>query len=158
MALTVDVTYQESADGLTLTFVDQSNWMASGVDINDYVRTVELYDGKDGAGVLLTTLTYTGTILTVPYTPTKSRYYSAIYTATTLGTPVSKTINFGTTNREYKALNDVLSKACDCIDDCVDDRARYGFIFIKVAEKALLFGNVVQFNQSITQANKWLTR
>lgn len=158
MALIVDLTVQESASGTTLTFVDQSNWVASGLNIADYVRTVRLYNGKDGAGTLLTTLTFVGTLLTIPTTVSKSKYYSATYTVTISGAPSVKTINFGTTNIEYKALNDILSKAYDCAGSSLDDRARYGFIYIKVAEKALLFGNVEQFNQNITQANKWLTR
>lgn len=158
MALVPNINYLQSSDGKTLTLLDESNWGASGVDINDYTRTVQLYDGKDGSGTLIDTLTFTGSLLSVDYAVTVDRYYSAVYSAINGGTAATKTVNFATTNIEYKLLNELTSKGCGCGNKAQDDKVRYGFIYLKLAEKALLFGKVAQFNQNITTSNTWLTR
>lgn len=155
--LTPNYTVTQSIDGKKLTFKDTSDWSASGLDINDYVRTIELYDNKDATGNLIDTITFTGSDLEAIYTVTEDRYYSGKYQAIGGSIVPSKTLNFGTTNFEYKQLNILMSKGCGCGNKANDEKARFGFIFLKLAERAIQFGNAGQFNQNIKASHSWLT-
>lgn len=157
MALTPNISVTQSVKGNVLTFNDLSNWVEEGLDPADYTRTIELYDNKDATGNLITTLTFSEALLTVAYNITEDKYYSAKYIADDeVNPPYVKIINFGTTNFEYAQLNKILSKGCGCGNKTNDDKARYGFIFTKLAEKSVLFGNAGQFNQNIQKAATWL--
>jgi hypothetical protein len=159
MALVIDFSVSQSSDGKKLIFTDNGNWPASGLNIVDYTRTIELWDNKDATGTKTDTLTFTGNTLTIEHPVTVDKYYSAKYAAVNGATNVVKTINFGTVNFEYKLLTESMKNGCGCDSGQKEEDRRNGFIFLILAQNsALPFGNVGRFNKFITDSNACLTR
>lgn len=155
MAVIAKLDYTQSTNGKILTFIDSSDWATSGEDINSFIRTVQLYNGPNATGTLLDTLTFQGSQLTVTYDIDSDTYFSAKYTAAGDVNYIF-TINFGTTAYEWKRLNELTSKGCGCGNKAADDKTRYGFIFLMLAEKSVLEGNAARFNQNIKASAEWL--
>lgn len=154
MAVLPSISHLQSADGKTLTLIDSSDYTTG--DISAYNRRVELYTGRDGTGALIASIPFVGNNLSVDYTITKDAYYSArlIWTGTPFVTSV--VTNFVLTQFEYNQLNKFLNKGCGCGSKKDSDKVRYGFIYLKLAEKATLGGNSGLANQNITASAKWL--
>lgn len=154
MAVVPKITHSESPDGKTLTLIDSSDYTTG--NINNYTRKVELYSGINGTGSLITSIDFVGTNLSVDYETTADRYYSAKLIFTGTPSVASVYTNFVTVQREYNALNKFLNRGCGCGSKSESEKVRYGFIYLKLAEKATLGGNSGLANQNITASAKWL--
>ena len=156
MALTPKLSWIQSLDGTKITFRDDTNYIEESVSPADYTRTVGLYSSKDASGTILGMLTFSGSELTVEFELDKDKYISAKLTVSDGVDDLTNIINFGTTVNEYNSLtNLLLHNSCGCNKE-TDQSVRYGFIYLKVAEKAVIIGNSGAFNKFIDLSRTWL--
>lgn len=152
MALTAGLTTGQSSSGKVETYNDQSNWVAEAIDPSTYTRTVEIYDGVDATGTLVTTLTFSGSNLTVSRTISEDKATSAKYTATNGSTTVTDTINFLPTQFEK---NKIAQGADSC--GCKSNSNVYGgFMFMTLAQWATELGNFPKANTYLDASNTLL--
>lgn len=158
MALTtVKLSWTQTADGKKVIYRDDTDYEAAGVDPADCTRMVQVYNNKDATGTLLDTLMFTDGELTVEMNLDQDKYLSAKLTVDDgVEEPFTAIINFGTTVNEYNSLNNILLRnACGC-DKTTDQNVRFGFIYLKMAEKAVIFGQSGAFNRYIDLSRTWL--
>lgn len=154
--LTVKLSWTQSSDGKKIIIKDDTNYPELSVSPSGYTRVVELFTGKDATGILLDTLTFIGSDLTVEYTLDEDKYLSAKLTLYGEELPLTDTINFGPTANEYNSLSNILlANKCGC-DSGQDQSTRFGFIYLKMAEKAVILGNSGAFNRFIELSRTWL--
>jgi len=153
--MALKVTQSQSADAKTLTFKDES---VISDPISNYVRTVQIWDNIDATGSLITTITFSGSSLTVDYAVSTDQYFSAklIYT----GSPsvaASPPINFVTTQYEYNLLDQKLLVNCGCGSKCKGcDNLTMGALYLSGAQKAVLNSNPAKANNYISASYKFL--
>lgn len=158
MALTtVELSWTQTADGNKVIFRDDTDYVTAGVDPAECTRMVQVYSNKDATGTLLSSLVFTGSELTVEMDLDEDKYLSAKLTVDDgVVEPLTDIINFGTTVNEYNSLNNILLRnSCGCNKD-TDQSVRFGFIYLKMAEKAVIFGNSGAFNRYIDLSRTWL--
>lgn len=159
MALEAKISWTQTADGKKIIFRDDTNYVSSNVEPSDYTRTVQVYNNKDATGTLLGTLTFTGSSLTVEFELDEDKYISARLTVSDgVEDPLTDIINFGTTVNEYNSLaNILLRNNCGCDKD-TDQSVRFGFLYLKMAEKGVIVGNSGAFNRFIELSRTWLAK
>lgn len=155
MALPPKAGWAQSTDGKTITLTDQSDYIASGTPITDYTRTFVV---KNAIGTVLHTLPIPSGQLSVTYSVTKDEYYSA--TLSFVGSPsvADVTIDYGTEQFEWNALDQKLAIGCGC-SPCgsSDKKIRYGFIYLQIANRSLRYvGLGTKFNVNINASLSWL--
>lgn len=157
MALEAKLSWTQTADGKKIIFRDDTNWVEESIDPSTYTRTVGVYTGKDSTGTLLQTLIFTGAELTVEFNLDEDKYLSGKLTLDNgVDEPLLDIINFGTTVNEYNSLSNILLRNnCGC-DKGQDQSTRFGFIYLKMAEKSVIMGNSGAFNRFIDLSKTWL--
>lgn len=152
--MALEISYNQSSDGKTLTFVDES---AIASPISNYTRTVQLWSGINGTGSLITTLTFAGSELTVDYAITEDRYWSARLIYIGSPTQTSVVINFVSRRFELNLLISNSKKNCGCTTKNCDSKFN-GFIDYYLANEATKIGNSGAANLFISSSYKWLNR
>lgn len=157
MALEAKLSWTQSADGTKIIFKDDTNYVEESVNPADYTRTVEVYNNKNATGTLLITLMFSGSELTVEYNLAQDIYLSSKLTITDgIEDPLTNIINFGPTVNEYNTLATILLRNnCGC-DKSTDQKVRFGFLYLKMAEKSVIMGNSGAFNRFIDLSRVWL--
>lgn len=144
----------QSADGLTLTLLDGSNWIGNdeGYLIGNFTRQVVL---NDSLGNPIATVPFVGVSLSATYPISTNRWISAI--SQIIGAP-----NFNLTQKYafYRlfqlAFKNALSGNCGRGLNGID----FGKVdsFLEGAEMAIPVGNGVEFDNFITKADAYLQR
>lgn len=154
MANIPKVGFSQAPSGSPLSILDQSTLDSP---IGNYVRTVELYSGKDATGSLLDVLTFTGSNLSVDKVVTSDRYYSAKLTHTGSPTIPPVIINFTTQEFSQKNLNNILKANCGCGKTKNCGNMSLGFLYMYQSQVATKAGNSGLANSFINTSFKLLT-
>lgn len=143
------ITAVQSPDAKTIYIYDQS----TGVDLSAYDRKVEVYSDKDGTGVLLATIPFTGTTTVVSYDITEDMYrsFKLVYEGTPEVLPAYD--NMTSKNFSLNLLND--EGKCKCVNGSCDKRFN-GFIFMELSQEATLAGKSGLANTNIKKSYQWL--
>lgn len=150
------LSWTQSLDGAKIIFKDDTDYIGQDVVPSDYTRTIQLYSGKDASGNMIGTLTFSGNDITIDFALDKDKYISAKFIIYDGLDELTTIINFGTTVNEYNSLtNLLLHNSCGCNKE-IDQSVRFGFIYLKVAEKAVIVGNSGAFNKFIDLSRTWL--
>lgn len=157
MALEAKLSWTQTADGKKIIFRDDTNWVEESIDPADYTRTVGVYSGKDATGTLFQEIIFTDSEPIVEFDLDEDKYISGKLTLNNeVDEPLVDVINFGATVNEYNSLaNILLRNNCGC-DKVQDQNTRFGFIYLKMAEKAVIMGNSGAFNRFIDLSKVWL--